>query len=149
MLWGERGGEREVSLFLYCKNEHVNYSCDECISLSLLFFCCMFQLPMACTTTEHSVIVVGKIFTTQRNVFLISFIAFWAAVGHFPLGLFEFNRIFSKKRKPKFHSSLKTNAGKICHQNVIKEKKTELDDDVCAAFIVDGRVRRVHTLNFV
>lgn len=67
VLWGERGGEREVSLFLYCKNEHVNYSCDECISLSLLFFCCMFQLPMACTTTEHSVIVVGKIKYSPPN----------------------------------------------------------------------------------
>ena len=130
-LWVERGGEREVSLSLHCKNEHVNYSCDE-YALSALSYCSfVFQLPMACnTTTEHSVIiVVGKKYSpSNATCFSFLLLHFRLLLAIFPLWLFEFNRIYSKKKKKGNQNStvpLKQMRGKSVIPNVIKEKQNK------------------------
>ena len=69
-----------------------------------------------------------KIFTIQRNVFLISFIAFSAAVGHFSVMTLRIqSNLFEKKKKGNQNSTvpLKQMRGKSVIPNVIKEKQNK------------------------
>ena len=88
---------------------------------------------------------------TQRvsHFFYCIFGCCWPFFRYDSSNSIEFIR--KKKGKPKFYSSLETNAGKICHPERDKRKTKQKQSwaMMYALHLSWMAVRRVHTLNFV